>query len=147
VNGWAQAEGYDARLADVPGAELLGARQEAFLSWWAKDFDHDAWRKVVLSPTPFVNVVTIPEEATGGAVLPAPPVPEPGAYPDGFKFAADSDSGGWPQTARDRAVALLKAAGAVALAGDRQPGSLVEYGLDDFRDGGFTFTSPAIANT
>ena len=146
-NGWAQAEGYDARLADVAGANLLGARQETFLASWAEDFDHDAWMKVLLSQTPFVNVATIPEGAAGGAVLPSLPVPEPGAYPEGYKFAADTDSGGWPQTPRDRAVALLKQAGAVHLAGDQHLGSLVEYGIDEFRDGGFAFTSPAIANT
>jgi len=147
VNGWFQAEGFDPRDADVPGAQLLGVRQEAFLAAWAHDWQQDSWTKVLLSQTPFVNVATIPEKADGGGVLPSLPVPEPGAYPDGYKFAADTDSGGWPQTARNRAVALLSAAGAIHLAGDQHLGSLVQYGVEDYRDGSYAFTSPAIANT
>ncbi|MCP4770247.1 MAG: hypothetical protein GY879_02395 [Planctomycetes bacterium] len=146
-NGWFQAPGFDPRDADVDGARLLGERQQQFLSHWSRDWDHQAWMKVLLSQTPFVNVATIPEKAEGGGVLPSLPIPEPGSYPDGYKFAADTDSGGWPQTPRDRAVRTLSSCFAVHLAGDQHLGSLVEYGADEFRDGGFVFTSPAIANT
>lgn len=146
-NGWFQAPGFDPRDADVVGARLLGERQQRFLEQWAKDWDHNAWMKVLLSQTPFVNVATIPEKASGGGVLPSLPTPEKGAYPEGYKFAADTDSGGWPQTPRNRAVRTLSSCFAVHLAGDQHLGSLVEYGVDDFRDGGFVFTSPAIANT
>lgn len=146
-NGWFQAPGFDPRDADVDGARLLGDRQEQFLSQWARDWDNQAWMKVLLSQTPFVNVATIPEKAEGGGVLPSLPIPEPGSYPDGYKFAADTDSGGWPQTPRNRTVRTLSSCFAIHLAGDQHLGSLVEYGADDFRDGGFVFTSPAIANT
>jgi phosphodiesterase/alkaline phosphatase D-like protein len=146
-NGWFQAPGFDPRDADVPGARLLGERQQIFLEQWSQDWDHNAWMKVLLSQTPFVNVATIPEKAAGGGVLPSLPIPEKGAYPEGYKFAADTDSGGWPQTPRNRVVRTLSSCFAVHLAGDQHLGSLVEYGADNFRDGGFVFTSPAIANT
>lgn len=146
-NGWFQAPGFDPRDADVEGARLLGERQQRFLTAWAVDWDHQAWMKVLLSQTPFVNVATIPEKAEGGGVLPSLPIPEPGAYPEGYKFAADTDSGGWPQTPRNRVVRTMSSCFAVHLAGDQHLGSLVEYGADEFRDGGFVFTSPAIANT
>jgi hypothetical protein len=147
VNGWFQAPGFDPRDADVPGAELLGKRQEEFLDRWATDWSGGVWAKVAVSQTPFVNVATLPDEAAGGAVLPSLPVPEPGAYPEGYRFAADTDSGGWPQTPRNRAVTSLRRGLAVHLAGDQHLGTLVEYGVDAPRDGGFAFTSPAIANT
>ena len=146
-NGWFRAEGFDPLDADVPGAPLLGARQERFLDDWSLDFGPGVWAKVVLSQTPFVNVATIPGEAGGGEVLPSLPVPEPGVVPEGYKFAADTDSGGWPQSARDRAVRMMRRCLAVHLAGDQHLGTLVQYGVDDFRDAGFVFTSPAVANT
>lgn len=145
VNGWFQAEGFDPRDADVPGAVLLGDRQERFLEAWASD--GEPWARLALSQTPFVNVATIPEKAEGGGVLPSLPIPEPGEYPEGYRFAADTDSGGWPQTPRDRAVSLLARAGALHLAGDQHLGSLVQYGVDEHRDAGFAFTAPAVANT
>ncbi|MDP7063057.1 MAG: alkaline phosphatase D family protein [Planctomycetota bacterium] len=146
-NGWFQNPDFDPRDADVDGARLLGEGQQQFLSHWARDWDNQAWMKVLLSQTPFVNVATIPEKAEGGGVLPSLPIPEPGIYPEGYKFAADTDSGGWPQTPRNRVVRTLRSCFAVHLTGDQHLGSLVEYGADEFRDGGFVFTSPAIANT
>ena len=39
VNGWAQNPNYHAaRDGDVPGAQLLGARQMKFLEHWASDW-------------------------------------------------------------------------------------------------------------
>ncbi|MHC4822492.1 MAG: alkaline phosphatase D family protein [Planctomycetota bacterium] len=146
-NGWFQAEGFDPRDADVPGASFLGARQEAMLEDWAQEQDPQTWSRVLLSQTPFVNVATIPEKASGGAVLPSLPVPQQGEYPEGYRFAADTDSGGWPQTPRRRAVSALRDAGAIHLAGDQHLGSLVQYGVDTHRDGSFVFTAPAVANT
>lgn len=146
-NGWFQAEGFDPRDADVEGAELLGPRQEAMLRDWSKERDPDSWAKVLLSQTPFVNVATIPVKAKGGGVLPSLPIPPPGAYPEGYRFAADTDSGGWPQSARTRAVTFLRDANAIHLAGDQHLGSLVQYGVEEHRDGTFAFTAPAVANT
>jgi hypothetical protein len=46
VNGWPQNPAYNAaRDGDVPGAELLGKRQEDFLGRWARDWSGGAWMK------------------------------------------------------------------------------------------------------
>jgi len=146
-NGWFQNEDFDPRDANVPGAELLGAAQEDFLRTWAVDFGDNAWAKVVLSQTPFANVATLPEGATSGSVIPSLPLLEPGAYPENYKLAADCDSNGWPQSARDRAISLMRRGLAIHLAGDQHLATLIRYGVDDFGDGGIAFTSPAISNT
>ncbi len=146
-NGWFQAEGFDpVEGADVPGAVLLGESQEAFLGDWASDW-RGAWFKACLSQTPFANVATIPSGANGGNVIPSLAVPKVGEYVMGDKRAADTDSNGWPQTPRDRSVALLRRAGAFHLTGDQHLGSTLRYGVDDFDDAGFVLSSPAIANT
>ena len=146
-NGWFQAEGFDpATSADVPGAVLLGASQEAFLADWASDW-HGSWFKACLSQTPFAGVATIPLGAAGGGVIPSLKVPKVGEYVSGDKRAADTDTNGWPQTARDRGVALLRRAGAFHLTGDQHLGSTLRYGIDEFDDAGFVLSSPAVANT
>ena len=147
VNGWFRNPDFDPRDADVPGAVLLGERQLAFLEDWSADWSGGAWAKVALSQTPFANVATIPDEASGGEVLPGLPVPEPGEYPDGYRLAADCDSGGWPQSGRDAALRLLRRAAALHLAGDQHLGSTIRYGIDAWNDAGFCLTAPAVGNT
>ena len=147
VNGWFQNLEFDPRDADVPDAKLLGDSQLAFLGEWSTDWPEGTWTKVCLSQTPFANVATIPASAKSGSVLPGLKFPLPEEYPSEYKLAVDTDSGGWPQSGRDKAVRLLTRAGAVHLAGDQHLATLIEYGVDEFRDGGFCFTSPAIANT
>ncbi|NNE71376.1 MAG: twin-arginine translocation pathway signal protein [Rhodothermales bacterium] len=145
-NGWSIHADYDGRNSNVAGAELLGSRQEQFLENWADDWSGGAWMKVVLSQTPFANVATIPEEATNGSVIPGLPNPAPGEYLEGYKKAVDHDSGGWPQQARDRAIGSMRRGFAVHLAGDQHLGFVVQYGLDDYRDAGYAFAIPSIAN-
>lgn len=147
VNGWFQNPDFDPRDADVPGASLLGARQEAFLDRWAADWSGDAWMKVALSQTIFQNVATIPGDSMGGHVLPSQPYPEFGREPKDWKLAADCDSNGWPQAGRRRALERLRKAFAFHVAGDQHLGSLIQYGLDDWRDAGHAFCVPSIANT
>ncbi|MEZ5967286.1 MAG: alkaline phosphatase D family protein [Planctomycetota bacterium] len=146
-NGWFQADGFDPRTqADVPGAELLGARQLAFLDRWATDFRGGTWAKVALSQTVFVNVATAPAKARTDASLPQLPIPAPGEYPSGEEPAADADSNGWPPSARNAALRALRRGLAVHVAGDQHLASLVRYGVDDFDDAGFAFCTPAMAN-
>lgn len=148
VNGWFRAEGFDpATQGDPPGAALLGAAQEAFLAAWATDYSGGTWMKVVLSQSPWVNVATIPEGAESGSVLPGLPVPECGEAGPIERMAADCDSGGWPRSGRDRAVAAARKGFAIHLAGDQHLGSLLRYGLVDDADAGYAFCAPAIANT
>ena len=145
-NGWSSFVDYDGRQSSVPGADLLGQRQEQFLYDWADDWSGNTWMKVVLSQTPFANVATIPAEATNGSVIPGLPNPRPGEYLTGYKKAADHDSGGWPQIPRDRAVRSMRRGFAVHIAGDQHLGTVLQYGVDEFRDGGYAFTVPSIAN-
>jgi len=147
VNGWFQNRDFDPREADVPGAVLLGERQLAFLRDWADDWSDGVWMKCALSQTIFANVATIPAAATSGAVLPGLEHPEPGAYPEGDRLAADCDSNGWPQSGRDRALRELRRAFAFHVAGDQHLASFVRYGVDAWDDAGYAFCVPSIANT
>lgn len=148
VNGWFHNPDFDpARESDVPGAVLLGVSQLGMLREWSQDFADDVWMKVVLSQTPFTNIATIPQEATSGSVIPSLRNLPSGEYPAQYKLAADTDSNGWPQTGRNRALREFRRCLAIHLAGDQHLGSLIEYGIDEWRDAGFAFTSPAIANT
>ena len=145
-NGWFRNPDFDPRDADVEGAEFLGATQEAFLKEWAADRDPKSPRKIVLSQTPWVNVATLPPGRDDG-VVPRLTIHKAGEYAEDDQPAADTDSGGWPQAARTRAVRSLAEADALHLCGDQHLGSLVQYGVDEFRDGTFAFTPPAVANT
>jgi alkaline phosphatase D len=146
-NGWAQNPAFDAQLrSDVPGASLLGARQEAFLERWAGDWGEGTWMKIVLSQTIFNNVATIPADAMSGSVIPSLPVPEPGVYEEGDKMAADMDSNGWPPSGRNRAVASMRKGFAVHLAGDQHLASTIQYGVEAWGDGPFALCVPSVAN-
>lgn len=146
-NGWAQNPDFDAAgESDVPGASLLGARQEAFLEDWAEDWTDGTWMKVLLSQTLFQNVATIPSDAMSGSVIPTLPIPEPDEWVEGDKVAADMDSNGWPSSGRDRALRAIRRGFAVHLAGDQHLGSTIQYGLDTWRDGPFALCVPSVAN-
>jgi hypothetical protein len=116
---------FDTRALDLPGLVLLGERQEAFLKTWAKD-----WRghslKAVLSQTVFAGLAT-----------------HHGSY-DGF-LKGDLDSGGWPQTARNRAIDILRPAMPLHINGDQHLASLAQYGVTRQRDSFWSFCTPAIA--
>jgi hypothetical protein len=145
-NGWFQNPSFDPRDADVPGAVMLGRRQLDFLDAWAQDWGGDLWMKVLLSQTLFSNLATIPMDAPSGAVLPNLPVAAPDEYITGDKKAADADSGGWPQSGRNRALRAMRKAFAPHITGDQHLGSTIQYGIDEFGDGPFAFVVPAVAN-
>lgn len=116
---------FDCSTLDKPGLVLLGERQEEFLKQWAND-----WRghslKVVLSQTVFAGVAT-----------------HHGAY-DGY-LKADLDSGGWPQTPRNRVIEILRPSLALHINGDQHLTSLTQYGVKKQRDSNWSFCTPAIA--
>jgi phosphodiesterase/alkaline phosphatase D-like protein len=115
---------FDPRTADLPGLDLLGPGQEKFLAEWADDWK-DVVMKAVVSQTIFTAMAT----THGGArdVL-----------------RADYDTNGWPQTARNRAVELLRKAKAFHIAGDQHLPALVQYGIDNPRDAVYAFAGPAV---
>lgn len=103
---------------DVHEPQLLGERQERFLADWAV-MDADA--KVCFTQTLFACVQTSP---AGVPLL-------------------DFDSNGYPTLPRDRAVALLRDAGALVLAGDQHMASIVRHGVETHTDGPLQFCGPA----
>ncbi len=115
----------DTAHLDKPGLELLGERQEQFLEQWGED-----WRghslKVLLSQTVFAGVAT-----------------HHGGF-DGY-LKADLDSNGWPQTARNRTVKILRKAKPLHINGDQHLTTLTQYGAENQRDGCWSFCTPAIA--
>lgn len=116
---------FDTRSLDQPGLVLLGERQERFLEAWGDDWRGHAI-KVLLSQTLFANAAT-----------------HHGSY-DGY-LKADLDSGGWPQTPRNRAVSILRKSMALHVNGDQHLGTLVQYGVEKQRDANWSFCTPAIA--
>lgn len=115
----------DTAFLDKPGLVLLGERQEKFLEEWGND-----WRghsvKVLLSQTVFAGVAT---------------------HHGGFNgyLKADLDSGGWPQTARNNAINILRESKALHINGDQHLTTLSQYGVDKQRDSNWSFCTPAIA--
>ncbi|MFK8114213.1 MAG: alkaline phosphatase D family protein [Rubripirellula sp.] len=116
---------FDTSTLDKPGLVLLGDRQEKFLEAWGDD-----WRghsmKILLSQTVFAGVAT-----------------HHGKY-DGY-LKADLDSSGWPQTPRNQAIRILKKAKPLHINGDQHLTTLLQYGVDQQRDGCWSFCTPAIA--
>ena len=118
-------QNVDTAHLDKPGLVLLGERQEKFLEEWGND-----WRahtvKVLLSQTVFAGVAT-----------------HHGGY-NGY-LKADLDSGGWPQTARNNAINILRKSKALHINGDQHLTTLSQYGVDKQRDSNWSFCTPAIA--
>jgi hypothetical protein len=116
---------FDTAPLDKPGLVLLGERQEEFLKKWSED-----WRghrlKAVLSQTVFSGMAT-----------------HHGGY-DGY-LKADLDSGGWPQTPRDRAIDIMRPAMALHINGDQHLTTLSQYGVKAQRDSNWSFCTPAIS--
>ena len=118
---------YDRRAIDLPGLELLGKRQLEWLGRWSAD-----WRgvraKCAVSQTAFCGAVHLHGSADN-------------------RLLADLDCNGWPQSGRNAALRLLKAAKASHLCGDQHLAVVVRHGIDEFSDGPWSFTAPALVNT
>lgn len=116
---------FDTSVLDQDGLVLLGERQEEFLRQWSED-----WRghemKVLLSQTVFAGVAT-----------------HHGRY-DGY-LKADLDSGGWPQSARNKAINIIRKGMPLHVNGDQHLTTLVQYGVDRQRDSFWSFCVPAIS--
>jgi hypothetical protein len=118
---------YDPKTIDLPGLQMLGSRQEKFLEKWGQDWSGVSM-KAALSQTAFCGAVHMHGSRNN-------------------RLLADLDCNGWPQTPRNRALCLLRKAWAVHLCGDQHLAVVVKHGIDEFGDGPYGFTSPAIVNT
>ena len=146
-NGWAQNRNWDAATqGNVSGAVLLGQRQLDFLDLWAQDWSGQTWMKVVLSQTIFANVATLPKSEHHDRNVPKLRILNEGEYPPDDRPVADMDSDGWPQTGRDNAIKAMRKGFALHIAGDQHLGSTIQYGVDQWHDGGFALCVPAISN-
>ncbi len=114
------------KLSDIdpPGLTFLGDRQMNFLKNWAQNWTN-ADMKCLLSQTVFTNVAT----HHGG---------------EKTVLLADLDSGGWPMTPRNNAVKLMRSCFSFHIAGDQHLPTMTQYGVEDFRDAGWAFCTPAI---
>jgi phosphodiesterase/alkaline phosphatase D-like protein len=115
----------DLSFLDKPGVVMIGERQTKFLNDWIMDWK-GADMKVLLSQTVFANVAT-----------------HHGIY-DGYLYG-DLDSGGWPKSGRDKVIRLIQKVAAFHINGDQHVPSLVQYGINDYQDAGWSFCTPAIA--
>ncbi|MFZ5833650.1 MAG: hypothetical protein ACOY3P_26480 [Planctomycetota bacterium] len=120
-------EGYDPKKVDLPGLNLLGDRQLAFLHAWGQDWT-GAEMKAVLSQTAFCGAVHMHGSKEN-------------------RLLADLDCNGWPQTGRNKALSEIRRALACHLCGDQHLAVVVKHGIEAFRDGPFAFTNPAIINS
>jgi hypothetical protein len=117
---------YDPMDFDLPGKKLLGDRQLDFLKAWGQDWD-GAIMKTVVSQTVFSMTSTY--------------------HGDGKLFYyADFDANGWPQTGRNKAVDLMRRSFAFHICGDQHLSTIAQYGIDAWRDSGWSFCVPSIAN-
>lgn len=118
---------YDPKALDLPGLQLLGERQLRFLESWSEDWT-GAELKCVLSQTAFAGAVHLHGTITN-------------------RLVADLDCNGWPQSQRDAALRLIRRARAPHLCGDQHLAVVLKHGIENFGDGPYSFTSPAIVNT
>ena len=115
----------DPTSIEQEGLELLGGRQEQFLREWIRDWNAVDF-KVVMSQSPYAAAAT-----------------HHGQH-DAYLYG-DLDAGGWPKIARDRAIGIIRKGFAFHVNGDQHLTSILQYGIDDYRDAGYSFCSPAIA--
>tara|TARA_B100001123_G_scaffold344100_1_gene390947 strand:+ start:713 stop:2623 length:1911 start_codon:yes stop_codon:yes gene_type:complete len=122
------AKSYNPAEVDLPGLKLLGDRQLHFLDEWSQNWE-GVEMKAVLSQTAFTGAVHLHGSFDHGRLL------------------ADLDSNAWPQSGRNKALAAIRRAWAPHLCGDQHLAVVVQHGVENFRDGPFGFTGPAIVNT
>jgi alkaline phosphatase D len=116
---------FDTRSLDKQGLILLGERQLKFLDDWAADWT-GADMKCVCSQTIFANVANYHGE-------------------NQEYIYGDLDSNGWPQIGRNKAVEAMRRGFAFHYTGDQHLPSIIQYGVDDWRDAGFSFCVPSTA--
>lgn len=131
---------HDPDALNVPEAELLGARQLAFLDAWGRDWT-GAEFKVALSQTVFGNAA----HRHGPGLWNGTPEVDL-TKQRGARLVADLDSNGWPRRGRDEALVALRKAFATHLCGDQHLATLVHHGVNEWNDAIVSLASPAIVN-
>jgi alkaline phosphatase D len=117
-------------ILDNPALKMIGERQLLFLNEWIADWDNTDM-KVLLSQTVFANAATHHGSKDGSF--------------DGY-LLGDLDSGGWPKSGRDKVIKIMRKGAAFHINGDQHLPTIIQYGLDEYRDAGFSFCTPSISN-
>lgn len=121
--GSTSAEGTD---GDPATDVMLGTRQLNFLEAWGRDWTNECM-KAVMSQTVFAMTTTHASE--------------------GLNYrTTDKDSNGWPPTARDRAVDVIRRAFIFMIGGDQHLATVVHHGIDTWGDAGISFCVPSVIN-
>lgn len=107
-------EDFDTKTLDRPDLTLLGESQLKFLEAWAKK---ESAFKAVLHQSVFCQPHHL--------------------------MVADMDSNGWPQSGRNRALKVIRQADAIMVAGDLHFATLVQQGVEEWEDAGWSFTLPS----
>lgn len=110
-----EEENFDTTTLDRDDLTLLGEGQLDFLRDWGSE---GTKLRAVLSQSPFCQPHHL--------------------------MVADFDSNGWPQSGRKRALEVIRDANAVMIHGDLHFSTLVQQGIDDWEDAGWSFTLPAL---
>lgn len=108
------------------GGQLLGERQEEFLTKWAKSWKQSSM-KVAFSQTMFSDPATHQGRQLKSA-------------------RASTDSGAWPFDARNRVVKLMGKYNILSVHGDQHLGMLARCGVKTHNDGNVAFLVPGTAN-
>ena len=116
----------DTKKLDIPNAKLLGERQLKFLEHWTTDWKN-AEMKTVLTQSVFAMV----NNYTGK---------------HDREIIADFDTNGWPQSGRNKALAVIRKSFSPMIGGDQHLATFVKHGIDDWGDASYSFVTPAIAN-
>jgi len=128
----------------TPKAVLLGDRQLDFLENWSADWT-GAHMKVALSATILAGVNSEPVNTTGVRLSRLEILPYE-VEPENYGPARDMDTNGWPQTGRNRALKAIRKGFGFMIAGDQHLATIVQHGVDEWDDAGFSFCVPSIAN-
>ncbi len=116
----------DPSKLERPDLKFLGDRQLDFLNHWVTQWKGSDM-KVLLSQTIFAGAATH-------------------MGPKKMFLFGDLDSGGWPKTARDKALKVARKAFAFHICGDQHLPMLAQYGVDQPGDAGWVICTPAIAS-
>ncbi|MGB9893705.1 MAG: twin-arginine translocation pathway signal protein, partial [Candidatus Saccharicenans sp.] len=127
-------------------ARLLGTEQLNWLKDWISDWSDGVWMKVLLSPSIWTSLLTLPEGWLGDEALWRLPLTKPGEYPPDDRPVADFNSGGWPPAGRDEALKILRQGFAIHITGSNGPPAALKYGLEKFEEAIWAFTSPPLVN-
>jgi phosphodiesterase/alkaline phosphatase D-like protein len=152
-NGWPANLLWDPKTeadprteAGVARAQLLGARQEAFLHRWVESPAAGTRFRIAISQSPWCAPQTLPKNIHHDKYVPSLPIYKPGEYAPDDEPKPDFDTNGWPQARRNDALRLLAKARAIHITGDQHLGTTGQYGIDTWKDGPWWISSPAIAN-